>query len=129
MKGEFTETNLLRLAKSFKNPRLVVAMEFPLRVVEVTDGLPNVIKLRDGVEVTVELPLEKIGVRLRVGDQVKLVIHKEKDSDLTKYKIYAWGVVYFVGKGMTRISIGGLQLDIGTELPLKVGEKVYIGIL
>jgi hypothetical protein len=30
---------------------------------------------------------------------------------------------------MTRISIGGLQLDIKKELPLKIGEKVYIGLL
>ncbi|MGB9703960.1 MAG: hypothetical protein ACPL3C_00805 [Pyrobaculum sp.] len=103
-------------------------MEFSLRVVEVDDNFPNTIKLKGDVEATLELPLDRIGVRLAAGDQLKLVIQKERDGDLSQYKIYMWGLVYHVGGGVTRISIGGLQLDILTELPLKVGEKVYIGI-
>jgi hypothetical protein len=103
-------------------------MEFSLHVVEVDNNFPNTIRLKGDVEATLELPLDKIGVRLAAGDRVKLVIQKEKDRDLSQYKVYMWGLVYHVGGGMTRISIGGLQLDIMAELPLKVGEKVYIGI-
>ncbi|AAL63961.1 hypothetical protein [Pyrobaculum aerophilum] len=104
-------------------------MEFSLAVVDVTNDMPNVIKLKGDVEATIELPLEKLGVVFSVGDRLKLVLQKEKDQDLNKYKVYAWGIVYYVGNGMTRISIGGLQLDIMKELPLKAGEKIYVGIL
>lgn len=104
-------------------------MEFSLAVVDVTNDMPNVIKLKGDVEATIELPLEKLGVVFSVGDHLKLVLQKEKDQDLNKYKVYAWGIVYYVGNGMTRISIGGLQLDIMKELPLKAGEKIYVGIL
>lgn len=104
-------------------------MEFSLAVVDVTNDMPNVIKLKGDVEATIELPLEKLGVVFSIGDRLKLVLQKEKDQDLNKYKVYAWGIVYYVGNGMTRISIGGLQLDIMKELPLKAGEKIYVGIL
>jgi hypothetical protein len=104
-------------------------MEFSLRVVDVSNETPNVITLKGDAEVVLELPLGRLGIALSKGDAVKLVIHKEKDQNFNKYKVYAWGLVYYVGEGMTRISIGGLQLDIKKELPLKIGEKVYIGLL
>jgi len=104
-------------------------MEFSLKVVDVSSDTPNVITLKGDVEVVLEMPLDKLGIKLSKGDNVKLVIHKEKDQDFKKYKIYAWGLVYYIGEGTTRISIGGLQLDIKKELPLKIGEKVYIGVL
>ena len=104
-------------------------MEFSLKVIDVSNETPNVITLTGDAEVILELPLDRLGIVLSKGDAVKLVIHKEKDQDFSKYKVYAWGLVYYVGEGMTRISIGGLQLDIKKELPLKIGEKVYIGLL
>ncbi|MEM3996860.1 MAG: hypothetical protein QXP31_07365, partial [Pyrobaculum sp.] len=76
-----------------------------------------------------EIPLSRIGVKLDKGDAVRLVLSREKDADFKKYRVYMWGTVYYIGDGVTRISIGGLQLDIMRELPLKVGEKVYIGLL
>ncbi|ABO08481.1 hypothetical protein [Pyrobaculum calidifontis] len=104
-------------------------MEFSLSVVDITSDFPNVIKLSGDVEATVELPLEKLGVALKKGDKIRLVLSKEKDGDLSKYKVYMWGIVYHVAEELTRISIGGLQLDIKKKLPLAIGEKVYIGIL
>ncbi|ACB40257.1 hypothetical protein [Pyrobaculum neutrophilum] len=104
-------------------------MEFLLEVSDITNDLPNVIKLSGEVNATIEIPLERLGVSLQKGDKVKLVIQREKDQDMKKYKIYAWGIVYYIGDGITRISIGGLQLDIMKELPLQIGDKVYIGII
>jgi hypothetical protein len=104
-------------------------MEFSLKIVDISSERPNVISLKGDVDAILELPLELLGIKFSKGDDVKLVIHKEKDLDMKKYKVYAWGIVYHVGEGMTRISIGGLQLDIMKELPLKVGEKIYIGLL
>jgi len=104
-------------------------MEFSLSVIEVTNDFPNVVKLSGDVEATIELPLEKLGVTLKKGDKIRLVLSKEKNGDLSKYRVYMWGIVYHVTEGLTRISIGGLQLDIKKKLPLAVGEKVYVGIL
>jgi hypothetical protein len=104
-------------------------MEFSLKVDDVTSGAPNVITLKGDIDVVLELPLDRLGISISKGNKIKLVIHKEKDQDLHKYKIYAWGIVYYVGEGITRISIGGLQLDIKKELPLKIGEKVYVGLI
>ncbi|MEM1597711.1 MAG: hypothetical protein QW598_07565 [Pyrobaculum sp.] len=104
-------------------------MEFNLRVVDVTGEEPNVVKFEGDVEAVLEIPLSRIGVKLDKGDAVRLVLSREKDADFKKYRVYMWGTVYYIGDGVTRISIGGLQLDIMRELPLKVGEKVYIGLL
>lgn len=104
-------------------------MEFSLQVVDVSDDNPNLITLTGDVDVTIELPLNRLGVSFSKGDEIKLVIQREKDVDYSKYKVYAWGVVYHIEQGLTRISIGGLQLDIKKELPLQIGDKVYIGIL
>lgn len=104
-------------------------MEFSLVVESVNNDLPNVITLKGDADVRIELPLELLGIKLSPGDGVRLVIQKEKDPDYkSKFRVYAWGVVYHVNSSMTRISIGGLQLDIMRELPLRIGEKVYIGI-
>lgn len=104
-------------------------MEFNLKVVDVTNEEPNIVKFEGDVEALLEIPLSRIGVKLDRGDVVKLVLSKEKDAEYKKYRVYMWGIVYYVGEGVTRISIGGLQLDIMRELPLKEGEKVYIGLL
>ncbi|ABL88130.1 conserved hypothetical protein [Pyrobaculum islandicum DSM 4184] len=104
-------------------------MEFLLKVEEISNDFPNTIKLKGDVDITIELPLNILGIKLSKGENVKLVLQQEKDKELHKYKVYAWGIVYYVGNNITRISIGGLQLDIMKELPLKVGEKVYIGII
>jgi len=104
-------------------------MEFSLKVDDVTSDTPNIITLKGDVDVVLELPLDRLGISISKGNKTKLIIHKEKDKDIHKYKVYAWGVVYYVGEGITRISIGGLQLDVMKELPLKVGEKVYVGLI
>lgn len=104
-------------------------MEFSLRVEDVTDDFPNVITLRGDVEAVLELPLAKLGITFSRGDKIKLVLEKERSDNLSRYKVYAWGIVYHVEESLTRISIGGLQLDIKKELPFRIGEKIYIGIL
>ena len=57
-----------------------------------------------------------------------MLFRSRSDVDTLK-KIAMWGIVYHVAEELTRISIGGLQLDIKKKLPLAIGEKVYIGIL
>ncbi len=104
-------------------------MEFKLSVVDVTNQMPNVITLKGDADVTLELPLEKLGIKLEKNTPIRLVLTKEKDENYRKYKVYMWGLVYHVDEDVTRISIGGLQLDIKRKLPLKVGDKVYIGLL
>ncbi|MFN7105015.1 MAG: hypothetical protein ACK4M3_00255, partial [Pyrobaculum sp.] len=76
-----------------------------------------------------ELPLDRLGLLLKKGEGIRLVLSQEKTENYKDYKVYMWGVVYHVGDGVTRISIGGLQLDIKKELPFRMGEKVYIGLL
>lgn len=104
-------------------------MEFSLVVDKIGDEYPNLVTLKGEVDVAIELPLKHLGVSLKEGDHITLLVSREKDPEYKKFKIYMWGVVYHVENGLTRISIGGLQCDIYKELPFKVGDKVYIGIL
>ncbi|MFN3803668.1 MAG: hypothetical protein ACK4SY_01270 [Pyrobaculum sp.] len=104
-------------------------MEFRLVVTQISDDSPNVITFRGDVEIVLELPLDRLGLLLKEGERVKLVLSQEREENYKNYKAYMWGIVYHVGDGVTRISIGGLQLDIKKELPFRTGEKVYIGLL
>ncbi|WP_069807175.1 hypothetical protein [Vulcanisaeta thermophila] len=95
------------------------------------EGIIRVRMISEGnVEVSMEYPVKAVGVELRQDYTVNLSIDTEKDPNYrANWDVYMNGMVYYVGNGIVKISIGGLIIDvINYNGDAKVGERVYVGL-
>ena len=83
-----------------------------------------------GISLALEYPRDAVGVDIKQGDSVRVSISNEKDPNYaSNWDVYMNGVVYYVGGGNVKVSIGGLIMDINNfKDEVRVGEKVYIGL-
>jgi len=83
-----------------------------------------------GVELYLEYPEGVTKVPLARDSVIEISINNEKDPEFrSRWSIYMRGIVYHVGDGIIKVSIGGLIMDIrGYGGEARVGDWVYVGI-
>lgn len=105
------------------------------RVINVREtGYRGVVRLEmegpSGVALSLEYPRDAVGVDIRQGDNVRVSISSDRDPNYkSNWDVYMSGIVYYVGEGLVKVSIGGLILDVNNfKNEVRVGEKVYVGL-
>ncbi len=107
--------------------------KFKVVKVETMPDYPSIKALHmvddSGREIYLEYPEEVLNVKINEGDQIYLCIDHQKDEKYREnWDVYMWGRIYYKDGSRTRVSIGGLILEVrGCDLG-EVGDKVYVGI-
>ncbi len=110
--------------------------EGKFRVVKV-EPMPDYPALRalylsdeSGREIYLEYPEEIVNIKVNEGDSIYLSISHQKDEKYREnWDLYMWGRIYYKDGSRTRISIGGLIVEVKSQDNIgEIGDKVYVGL-
>ncbi|NPA23263.1 MAG: hypothetical protein GXO23_03095 [Crenarchaeota archaeon] len=113
----------MKFEGKFKVVRVEIMPDYPsLKALYMVDD--------SGREMYLEYPEEILKIKVNEGDTLYISIDHQKDERYREnWDVYMWGRIYYRDGSRTRISIGGLILELKSPDNLgEVGDKVYVGI-